>query len=78
MEEVIEERKRSPLDDPSHNDLFSNLIRASEAEDDGRSLSPEELMGIVLLPSVLTDINNINESAGDTFIFLLAGHEVCS
>lgn len=76
MEEVIEERKSSPPDDPSHNDLFSNLIRASEAEDDGRSLSPEELMGTVSLPSILTDINSINGSTGDTFIFLLAGHEV--
>ncbi|EJD03717.1 cytochrome P450 [Fomitiporia mediterranea MF3/22] len=49
-------RKRTPLDDASHSDLFSNLIRASEAEEESKSLSAEELMG-------------------DTFIFLLAGHE---
>ncbi|KAL5495019.1 hypothetical protein ACEPAI_481 [Sanghuangporus weigelae] len=56
MEEIIEERKRLPLGDTSRNDLFSNLIHASEEEGNDYKLTPEELMG-------------------DTFIFLLAGHE---
>ncbi|KAL5519203.1 hypothetical protein ACEPAH_886 [Sanghuangporus vaninii] len=45
MEEIIEERKCLLLSDSSRNDLFSNLIRASEEEDSDYKLTSEELMG---------------------------------
>ena len=48
MEEAIEERKRTPLSDDAHSDLFSNLIRASEEGEGGSKLSEEELMGMSL------------------------------
>lgn len=54
MEEIVEERKRLPLSDTSYNDLFSDLIRASEEEESVLKLTSGGFMGTSLTkPAIL-------------------------
>ena len=74
MEEMISDRHANS-GSQVHSDLFSNLILASQDEAETKyKLSPDELMGKRIAKWEWDDLSE--RYPGDTFIFLLAGHEV--
>lgn len=75
MREMIRDRLSSDVRDK--HDLFSSLIYANKEELGGASLSEEELMGLCALTFLLPQCSMLKDLAGNIFIFLVAGHEVC-
>ena len=68
--------RRNANDKEERHDLFSGLLDAAQGDLDGQpAITEQELIGKVIIPYRLRNMVSLVIQA-NTFVFLLAGHEV--
>jgi len=72
MEEMIDERQSSQKQERS--DLFSSLLDGNNADTGEAKLTVSELIGMRF---IWLNSGVLKPPAGNVFVFLVAGHEVC-
>jgi hypothetical protein len=74
MVEMIRERQ-AVGDNAERHDLFSSLMRANDQDLDLETLSENEIISMLLISHIDLVPTNVT---GNIYIFLVAGHEVCT